>query len=548
MTSGDANADALNQPPPLQDYNLYASDRVLREAVAREGAAWAETALGKFGASLGQADTLKQGDLANRHPPELHAFDRFGQRRDEVEFHPAWHTMLRIGMAHGLHSGPWAEPKPGAHAARAAKVILMVQAESGVQCPLTMTYGSAPVLARHPEIAAQWLPKIYSRDYDERFAPVAEKSAALIGMGMTERQGGSDVRSNTTQARPAGRAGEYRINGHKWFLSAPMCDAFLVLAQAPGGLSCFFMPRFTPDGRRNGIQLQRLKDKLGNRSNASAEVIFEDAHAWLIDQEGRGIATILEMGVYTRLDCVLGSAGLMRQAVAQALHHSFHRTAFQKRLIDQPMMRNVLADLALESEAATVLALRLARAFDDALDPANADAIALRRILTPVAKFWICKRGPILAAEALEVLGGNGFVEDSPMPRLYRELPLNSIWEGSGNVICLDVLRAIARHPESLDALFAEIRPAAAANALLAKAFASLKDDLKNAATGEVNARRLVERLALSLQAALLVRFSDPAVADAFCQSRLGPESGRIFGALRPDADLRTIIDRAMPA
>lgn len=536
------NQPGLNQPPALQDYNLYATDQALRDAARREGAAWAEADLAAFGARLGQAETLKQGELANRHSPELFAFDRIGQRRDEVEFHPAWHAMMQIGMAQGLHSSPWADPKPGAQVARAAAVIMMVQVESGAQCPITMTYGSAPVLARSPSLAATWLPKIYSRDYDPSFQPVAGKKSALVGMGMTEKQGGSDVRTNTTQAEPVGRSGEYRINGHKWFLSAPMCDAFLVLAQSPGGLSCFFLPRFTPDGARNGIHLQRLKDKLGNRSNASAEVVFENAHGWLIDAEGRGIATILEMGVHTRLDCALGSAGLMRQAVAQALHYAAHRTAFQKRLVDQPLMQNVLADLALESEAATALCLRLARTFDGD----DAGSIALRRILTPVAKYWICKRGPALVAEAMEVLGGNGYVETSMLPRLYREIPLSSIWEGSGNVICLDVLRAIHRHPESIDALLAECATAAAENPLLAKTLAEVKADLKQA--GEVNARRLVERLALCVQAALLLAHAPAAVADAFCASRLGPESGRAFGGLGPRAELTAIISRALPA
>src|SRR5580704_15479912 len=368
--------EVFNQPPPLVDYNLYEGDRVLREAVAREGAAWAENHLRAFGQRLGSAEVIEWGVQANRNPPVLHSFDRYGRRRDAVEFHPTWHQLLSLGVAEGLHTGPRSEPKPGAHVARAAGVVMLSQIEAGVQCPLTMTYRAVPAL-RSQEA---WLPLLLSRRYDRGFQPVTRKTGALVGMGMTEKQGGSDVRATTTRAERDGD--EYRLTGHKWFMSAPMCDAFLVLAQAPGGLSCFFLPRWTPDGRVNAIRLQRLKDKLGNRSNASSEAEFEGATAWLVGEEGRGIPVIIEMATYTRLDCALGSSALMRQAVTQAIHHATHRVAFGKRLVDQPLMTAVLADLALESEAATMLAMRLARAFDH-------DEVALRRVLTPAAKYWI---------------------------------------------------------------------------------------------------------------------------------------------------------------
>src|SRR5215831_1421282 len=439
--------EVQNQPPPLEPYNLFASDAVLGEAVQREGAGWAKGELTALGATLGKPETIRLGFDANRFPPQLRTLDRYGHRLDEVEFHPAWHELLTIALADGLHSSPWADPKPGAHVARAAGTYMLGQIESGVYCPLAMTYGSVPTLRHAPVLASEWLPRIFSRDYDKRFCPARLKTSALVGMGMTENQGGSDLRTNTTQAKPAGD-GSFRLHGHKWFMSAPMCDAFLVLAQSPKGLSCFLMPRWTPDGERNAIQIVRLKDKLGNRSNASSEVEFHGAYAQLVGEEGRGIPTIIEMGNYTRLDCAIGSAGLMRQAVAQAVHHAQHRTAFQKKLADQPVMTAVLADLALESEAATALALRLARAYDRQDDPAEA---AFRRVVTPAAKYWICKRAPALIAEAMEVLGGNGYVEECVMPRLYREAPVNSIWEGSGNIMCLDVLRAMEGTPNAAD-------------------------------------------------------------------------------------------------
>jgi putative acyl-CoA dehydrogenase len=539
--------EVLNQPPPLVDYDLFASDRALGEAVQREGAAWAATELSALGTRLGSAETIEWGFQANANPPVLRAFDRYGNRQDRVEFHPSWHQLMALGIGAGLHAAPWADPKPGAHVARAAGVFMLVQIESGVQCPITMTYGAVPALRRQPEIAAEWLPRIFSRVYDKSFRPAAEKSGALIGMGMTEKQGGSDLRSNMTRAQPEGGGGPgnaYRLTGHKWFMSAPMCDAFLVLAQAPSGLSCFFLPRWTPDGALNAIRIQRLKDKLGNKSNASSEVEFDGAWALLVGEEGRGIPNIIEMGNYTRLDCAIGSAGLMRQAVAQAIHHASHRTVFQRKLADQTLMTRVLADLALEAEAAMLLALRLARAYDRQADAAET---AFRRLVTPAAKYWICKRGPTLAAEAMEVLGGNGYVEESIMPRLYREAPVNSIWEGSGNIMCLDVLRALGRNAESGEALRNELAASRGGDARLDRFAATLDGDLAKSAGDEGNARRLVEAMVLALQAALLLRGAPSGIAEAFCASRLGGDWGHAFGTL-PDGDgLVPIVERAAP-
>jgi putative acyl-CoA dehydrogenase len=536
-----------NQPPPLADYDMFSTDRALTGAVAAEGGDWAADELKAFGLRLGTAEILALGDLANRNSPVLHTFDRYGHRIDEVEFHPAWHELMTLAVGQGLHSGPWADPKPGAHVARAAGVYLMCQVEAGVQCPVTMTYGSVPALKRQPEIAADWLPRIYSRTYDRRFRPSPEKAGALIGMGMTEKQGGSDLRANQTRAEPVGTRGPaqpYRLTGHKWFLSAPMCDAFLVLARADAGPTCFFLPRWIPDGDRNAIRIQRLKDKLGNRSNASSEVEFDGAIGWAVGDEGRGIPTIIEMANYTRLDCALGTSGLMRQAVAQAAHHASYRTAFQKKLIDQPLMQNVVADLAVEAEAAMRLALRLARAYDRPDDPTEA---AFARLVTPAAKYWICKRGPMLAAEAMEVLGGNGYVEEGPMPRLYREMPVNSIWEGSGNIMCLDVLRAAGRSPDSLDAAMAELKSAAGADRRFDAFCTRLADDFAVRAPHEDEARRIVERLVLALQGALLLKHAEPAVADAFCVSRLGGDHGGAFGTLPAGVDAGSIARAAAP-
>jgi putative acyl-CoA dehydrogenase len=534
--------EVQNQPPPLEPYNLYATDAVLRDAVRREGGGWAESELTALGATLGKSETIQLGYDANRFTPQLRTLDRYGHRLDEVEFHPAWHELLGLALRSGLHSSPWADPKPGAHVARAAGTYMLGQIESGVYCPVAMTYGSVPTLRHAPGIAAEWLPRIFSRNYDRSFRPAKLKSAALVGMGMTENQGGSDLRTNTTRAEPAGD-GSYRLHGHKWFMSAPMCDAFLVLAQSAKGLSCFLMPRWTPDEERNAIRILRLKEKLGNRSNASSEVEFHGAYAQLVGEEGRGIRTIIEMGNYTRLDCCIGSSGLMRQAVAQAIHHARHRTAFQKKLIDQPLMTNVLADLALESEAATVLTMRLARAYDESDEAAQ----VIRRVITPAAKFWICKRTPFLTYEAMEVLGGSGYIEESIMPRLYREAPVNSIWEGSGNIMCLDVMRAVEKTPNAVDVLRRELGDG---KALRLKAFTQ---QLEKRLLGirechdESEARALTRELVLALQAALLIRHAPVPVADAFCASRLGAEGGSTFGLLPRGLDLRAIAERAAP-
>jgi putative acyl-CoA dehydrogenase len=544
--AGFATHEVMNQPPPLVDYDLFGSDRALQEAVRREGADWAAPSLAGFGQALGRAETIEWGFQANRNPPVLQSFDRYGQRRDAVEFHPAWHSLMALAIGEGVHTGPWAEPRPGAHVARAAQVYMQCQIEAGVQCPITMTYGVVPALRRQADIAAEWLPRLFSRRYDPRLRPAAEKTGALMGMGMTEKQGGSDLRTNSTRAEPVASGGPgqpYRLTGHKWFFSAPMCDAFLVLAQAPKGISCFFVPRWTPDGALNALRLQRLKDKLGNRSNASSEVEFERALGFLVGEEGRGIPIIIEMATYTRLDCAVAGAGLMRQALAQAVHHAQHRTVFQRHLVDQPLMANVLADLALEAEAAMALGLRMARAFDRQDD---AGETAFRRLTTPAAKYWVCKRSITFAGEAMEVLGGNGYVEDSMMPRLYREMPVNSIWEGSGNVMCLDVLRALQRTPEAGEALRAELAAAKGADPRLDRFAASLDASLQ-ARPDEAAARHLAERLVLALQAALLVRFAPAPVADAFCASRLEGAHGGAFGTLPAGLDLRAIVERAAP-
>ena len=531
--------EVSNQPPPLEPYNLFASDIVLREAVKREQAGWADNKLTALGATLGEPETVQLGFDANKYTPSLRTLDRYGHRLDEVEFHPAWHALLGLALKAGLHSSPWAVPKPGAHVARAAGTYMLNQIESGVYCPVAMTYGAVPALRHAPAIAAQWLPKIFSRDYDKRFIPVRDKTSALLGMGMTENQGGSDLRTNSTRAEPAGD-GSFRLHGHKWFMSAPMCDAFLVLAQSAKGLSCFLMPRWTADGKRNAIHIIRLKNKLGNRSNASSEVEFDGAYAQLIGEEGRGIPTIIEMASHTRLDCAIGSSALMRQAVVQAVHHARHRTAFQKHLIDQPLMINVLADLALESEAATVLTMRLARAYDES----DETSLVFRRVVTPAAKFWICKRAPMVTLEAMEVLGGSGYIEESILPRLYREAPVNSIWEGAGNIMCLDVLRAIERTPKATDVLHDEL-----GGDTRLKTFAGRLQKRLSAAdrNDESQARVLVRDLVLALQAALLIKHAPAAVADAFCASRLEGDGGGAFGTLPRGSDVRAITERAAP-
>ncbi|HUI80120.1 MAG TPA: isovaleryl-CoA dehydrogenase [Bryobacteraceae bacterium] len=521
------NHEVFNQPPPLTDYNPFATDHALRDAVAREGAGWACGQLDEFGRTVGGAEAMEWAVQANENPPVLHTHDRYGHRRDEVEYHPAWHHLMRLAVAHGIHNLPWAKPCPGAHVARAALAMLALENEAGHVCPISMTYSAVPVLRRDSALAAEWEPRVHSTSYDPSFRPAPEKAGVILGMAMTEKQGGSDVRANTTKAEPIGK-GEYVLDGHKWFCSAPMSDAFLVLAQAPGGLSCFFLPRWRPDGQRNGFHLQRLKSKLGNRSNASSEVEYHGAWARLVGEEGRGVATIIEMVQHTRLDCTIGSAGLMRRALVEAVHHCRHRHAFGRPLIAQPLMRNVLADLAIESEAATVLMMRIARAFDEGDH-------AFARLAVAVGKYWVSKRTPVFVAEALECLGGNGFVEESPMPRLYREAPLNSIWEGSGNVIVLDALRTMKKEPEALDRLLAEIR--LAHDPRLEKSLAGVGKDVP-----EAEGRRLAERLALALQASLLLRFSPPAIAEAFCASRLAGEGGRAFGTLAHSIDLEPVL------
>jgi putative acyl-CoA dehydrogenase len=536
-----------NQPPPLEPYNLLQTDRVLGAALVRENAGWAADELSALGKTLGEPQTIRLGFAANVYPPVLRAFDRYGHRIDEVEFHPAWHALLALAVEAGLHASPWAAPRPGAHVARAAGTFMLAQIESGVYCPIAMTYGAVPALRHAPAVAAEWLPRIYSRQYDSRFRPAAEKTGVLLGMAMTENQGGSDLRTNTTKAEWRGSDGPrrlFRLSGQKWFMSAPMCDAFLVLAQAKGGLSCFLVPRWRRDGEHNAIRLLRLKDKLGNRSNASSEVEFADAEGELVGEEGRGIPTIIEMSNYARLDCAIGSSGLIRQAVAQAIHHAAHRVAFQKKLIDQALMTNVLADLALESEAATVLTMRLARAYDEE----DQAALIWRRVMTPAAKFWICKRAPVVTAEAMEVLGGSGYVEECVMPRLYREVPVNSIWEGAGNIMCLDVLRALERMPGAAELLLREVAQSTQADKRLRIAADRLERKLSGRDwKDESQARTVVRDLVLAMQAALLLRHAPAPVAEAFCSSRLGEEPGGTLGLLPPGIDCRAIVERAAP-
>ena len=548
--SSAATHEVFNQSTPLEGYNVFESDAVMTEAVRREGAEWATEHLSEVGRFAGSARAQRWGREANENPPKLRTHDRFGHRIDEVEFHPAWHELMEAGIGFGLHSAPWTDPQPGAHVARAAAFMCFSQAEAGVGCPISMTYSVIPALRKQPELAEEWESRFMSRVYDGELRPVPDKPGALCGMAMTEKQGGSDVRANTTVAVPlngGGAAGEYEITGHKWFCSAPMCDAFLVLAQADGGLSCFLMPRFTPDGERNRFHIQRLKDKLGNRSNASSEVEFRGAWARMVGDEGRGVPTIIEMVNHTRLDCATGAATGMRAGVAMALHHTRERSAFGKLLSEQPLMRNVLADLAVESEAATLSSLWLARRFDEA-HAGDEVAARVRRLATPVLKYWICKRAPWHAVECLECFGGNGYVEESGMPRLYREAPLASIWEGSGNVQALDVLRAMVRSPESVQAFADEVGEGAVAEPRLDAYGAALRRDLANLEDIEARARALVERMALALQASLLVRYGDPAVADAFCASRLGGDWGHAFGTLPAGTDFGAIIDRHAPS
>ncbi|MEV7570663.1 acyl-CoA dehydrogenase family protein [Streptomyces tanashiensis] len=538
-----------NQAPPLLGYDVFTSDRALTEAVGRHLApdllAEAREELALLGRASGSAQVREWGEQANGNPPRLRTHDRYGHRIDEVEFHPAWHRLLGRSVSAGL-THAWG--RPGGHVRRAAGFLVVSQAEAGHGCPLSMTHAAVPALRAEPELAAVWEPAALSHVYERELRPVAEKPGVLLGMAMTEKQGGSDVRANTTEARPLAAEGEYVLTGHKWFCSAPMSDAFLVLAQAPAGLTCFLVPRVLADGSRNAFAIQRLKDKLGNRSNASAEVEF-DGTTWArrVGEEGRGIRTIMGMVAATRLDCVLGSAALMRQAVAQAVHHASYRSAFGGPLVEKPLMRNVLADLALESEAATALAMRLAAAYDAGeTDGGDAERErALLRIAVPAAKYWVTKRCVPVAAEALECLGGNGYVEESGMPRLLRESPLNSVWEGSGNVQALDVVRALRTEPAALDALLREVGAARGADHRLDRAIRGLLVELADLEGIEARARRLTERLALVLQGALLVRWAPPEVADAFCAARLGGDGGAAFGTLPHTLDLRALVERA---
>ena len=540
-----ATHEVFNQAPPLVDYDVSA-DAALLAGTAREGAPWAIGDLHRLGKLAGTAEPQQWADEANRHEPRLRTHDRYGNRIDEVEFHPSWHRLMEVAVSAGLAGAPWADARPGAHTARAAGVFVWSQVETGHTCPITMTYAVVPALRHNPEQAALFEPLLTGREYDPGLRTPITKRGLLAGMGMTEKQGGSDVRANTTTATPAGD-GTYRLRGHKWFTSAPMCDLFLVLAQAPGGLSCFLVPRVLPDGTRNTFRIQRLKDKLGNRSNASSEPEFDDTVAWPVGDEGRGVRTIIEMVAMTRMDCVLGSAASMRAALSQAIHHARHRSAFGGPLVDKPAMRNVLADLAVESEAATVLALRLAGAVDRSVRGDQAEQ-AFKRLAIAAGKYWVCKRQPAVVGEALECLGGNGYVEESGLPRLYRDAPLNSIWEGSGNVQALDVLRALHREPDSLAAYLTEVELAAGADPRLDEAVAGLKARLADRADPEGQARRVVERMALVLQGSLLVRHAPAEVADAFCASRLAGDWGHAFGTLPSGADTAAIVSRAAPA
>ena len=555
-----ATHEVTNQVPALENYNFFDSDAALVAASEREGAGWHRAALSRDGATLGAPDTLALASAANRHSPELFTFSPRGERIDALEFHPSWHALLALLRREGLHALPFDAPQPGAMPARCAGYFLHAQLESGSLCPLTMTFASIPVLQREPALYATLRDKLLSREHDPRDVPLAQKHSMMVGMGMTEKQGGSDVRSNQTRAFAAhgsGRGAEYRLVGHKWFFSAPQCDAHLVLARTDGdaALSCFYVPRFAPDGTKNAVHIQRLKDKLGNRSNASSEVEFFDAYGVMIGDEGRGVPTIIEMANYTRLDCVIGSAALMRAALVQAIHHARHRVAFGKHLADQPLMRNVLADLALESEAATLLFMRLARAFDG--DPATlcAEDRAWRRIVTPAAKFWVCKRALEFTGEAMEVWGGNGYVEEGPMARFYREAPVNSIWEGSGNVMCLDVLRGIERDPEGAQALFASWLADAHGHPLLRAALETLAASLAGAPDArEAGARRLVQQLVLAAQAVLMLRHAPPSNADAFVATRIADgqsgaaQCGRVYGTLPASFDHAAIIARTFAA
>ncbi|HEY0878058.1 MAG TPA: isovaleryl-CoA dehydrogenase [Zeimonas sp.] len=541
--------EVINVGRELVDYNLYTQDAALREAVHREGADWADAQLSDFGAKIGTAEYLDLGVVANRVAPELDTHDRFGNRIDLVRFHPAYHALMKTAIEHGLHASPWADPRAGAHVARAAGIYLHSQVEAGHQCPVTMTFAAVPTLRTTPQLAALWEPRITARVYDPRNVPDAQKAGLTIGMAMTEKQGGSDVRANTTRAFPVGTAqgpGEaYELVGHKYFVSAPMCDAFLVLAQAPGGLSCFLLPRWRPDGSKNPLQVLRLKRKMGNVSNASSETELRGALAWMVGEEGRGVRTIIEMVAMTRFDCMVGSTAGQRAAVAQALHHCSIRSVFGKVLNRQPLMQNVLADLVLEHEGSLALTMRIARALDSRAADEHEDLLV--RLVTAVGKYWICKRTPQHAYESMECIGGSGVMEDSPFPRLFRESPVNAIWEGSGNVQCLDVLRAMQKTPTTVDAYFAELAKARGANETLDRYVGALRSEFADPADLEYRARAVVDRMALAIQGALLVRHAPPMIADAFCASRLGADGHHNYGVLPRGVDCAAIVERATP-
>lgn len=539
--------EVFNQPPALDAYNLYESDAALKESLHREGAVWAASLVSDYGRIAGH-ELIRPGFKANENPPVFYPNDRFGHRIDLVDYHPAYHFLMETAVRHGLHSLPWTDGREGVHVARAALFYCHAQVEAGTCCPLTMTFASIPAIRRQPDVADEWEHLISARAYDARNVPAADKPGLTVGMAMTEKQGGSDVRANTTAARPLARSGPgepYEIFGHKWFCSAPMSDAFLVLAQTDKGLSCFLLPRWRPDGKKNALYIQRLKNKLGNRSNASSEVEFRGAYARMLGEEGRGVATIIEMVAMTRFDCMTGSAALMRQAAVQALHHANHRKAFGRVLRHQPLMQNVLADLAMESEAALMLAMRVGRALDEAANKPEAQALA--RIATAVGKYWICKQAPNLIYEASECLGGGGYIEESILPRLYREAPVNAIWEGCGNIQALDVLRAMARTPDAVDVFLDEIKSAKGADARLDAHIKRLEQTLGRPEHMEYRSRRLIEAMALGFQGALMVRHAPPYLAECFCQARLAGESGRCYGTLPDGIDVERIIDRAMP-
>ena len=544
----DQTHEVINVSSELAGYNMYTQDAALREAVQREGAAWAQADLTRFGQLTGSADYLELGALANRYPPELDTHDRFGHRVDLVRFHPAYHTLMKTAIEEGIHASPWTDPQPGAHVARAAKFYLQAQVEAGHGCPITMTFAAVPSLLTTPALAQQWVPKITASVYDPRNVPDVAKQGLTIGMAMTEKQGGSDVRANTTRAYPVGASGPgeaYELVGHKFFVSAPMCDAFLVLAQAPGGLSCFLLPRWRPDGSKNPLQVLRLKRKMGNVSNASSETELRGALAWMVGEEGRGVRTIIEMVSMTRFDCMIGSSAGQRAAVSQALHHCSLRSAFGTVLNQQPLMQNVLADLVLESEGSLALTMRMARAMDQRATDPHEDQMA--RLLTAVGKYWICKRTPQHAYEAMECIGGSGVMEDSPFPRLFRESPVNAIWEGSGNVQCLDVLRAMQKTPGVVQAFFLEVARARGGHAQLDRYVADLQSAFTDLSELEYRARDLVGRMALAVQAALLVQHAPSVVADAFCASRLSGDSHHHYGTLPRGVDCAALIARATP-